>query len=243
MTPTIDGLHHVTAIASDPQRNHDFWVKVLGLRLVKKTVNFDDPSAYHLYYGDETGTPGTALTFFPWPHLPRGREGTGEASLTAFAIPEGATAFWLERFAARGVEHEPPVVRMGEETIVFGDPDGMKAALVVPAEPDGRAPWTTPEIGAEHAVRGFHGVSLTLAERAPTARLLTDLLGYQPAGREGDRHRYAVMQAIREQSAPLSAGNRLPQALTYPLFELQAVRPEFSLVRSCDLASAHKQLG
>ena len=195
MAPVINGLHHVTAIAADPQRNHDFWTRILGLRFVKKTVNFDDPSAYHLYYGDEVGTPGSVLTFFAWGHLPRGREGVGEASLTAFAVPPGSLGFWADRLAAHGVEREPPAVRLGEETLVFQDPDGLKAALVVPGEPDARTPWTTPEITAGHAVRGFHGVTLTLAEGAPTARLLTELLGYEPAGREDGRHRYVAPHA------------------------------------------------
>ena len=177
-TPTINGLHHVTAISGDA-----------------RTVNFDDPSVDHLYYGDEVGTPGTALTFFPWAHLPRGRAGTGETSITSFAVPPGGLGFWRERLAAHGVEHGAPADRFGEPTLAFRDPDGMGAALVEPAEPDDRTPWTTPEVGPEHAIRGFHGVTLALTDRAATARLLTDIFGYEPAGREGDLHRYASPHA------------------------------------------------
>ncbi len=214
MPPTINGLHHVTAIAADAQRNHGFWTEVLGLRFVKRTVNFDDPGTYHLYYGDEVGTPGTALTFFPWRHLPRGREGTGEASQTAFAVPEGSLAFWRDRLAAHNVEHEPPAPYLGEEAIIFYDPDGMKAALVVPEEPDDRAPWTTPEIAAEHAVRGFHGVTLTLADGAATARLLTEVFGYEPVGRgDGNVQRYASPHAAHARYVDIALRPNAPPAL------------------------------
>ena len=215
MTPAINGLHHVTAIGADAQRNHDFWARVMGLRFVKRTVNFDDPGTYHLYYGNEIGAPGTALTFFPWRHLPRGREGTGESSMTSFAIPAGAVGFWLDRFAAHGVEHEPPTAYLGEEAIVFHDPDGMKAALVVPSggPPDDRAPWTTPEVGAEHALRGFHGVTLTLAEGTATGRLLTEVMGYELAGREGELYRYAAPHATHARYVDIALRPNAPRAL------------------------------
>jgi len=194
MSETVNGLHHVTAISGDPQRNLDFYTKILGLRFVKKTVNFDDPSVYHLYYGDEVGTPGTALTFFPWEHLPQGRSGTGETSLTWFAVPPGSLDFWRQRLEAAGAPVHGPEMVFGEERLVFQDPDGLNGALVVPADGDERAPWTG-EVDAAVAVRGFHGVTLTLAEAAPTARVLSELFGYAPLGQEGDARRYVSPNA------------------------------------------------
>jgi glyoxalase family protein len=192
MSPEINGLHHVTAISGAPQRNLDFYAKVLGLRFVKRTVNFDDPSVYHLYYGDETGAPGTALTFFPWEHLAPARRGTGEVAQTAFSVPDGSLDFWRERLSRLGVPHHEPEPRFGEPALAVTDPDGLPLALVVAAEPDTRAPWTTDEIGPEHAVRGFHGVCLTLDERAATAALLSEVMGYERVASAGRVHRYAA---------------------------------------------------
>lgn len=195
MSETINGLHHVTAISGDPQRNLDFYAKTLGLRFVKKTVNFDDPGTYHLYYGDEVGTPGTALTFFPWEHLPRGQSGTGETSITWFAVPAGSLDFWRQRLEAAGAPVRDPERVFGEERLVFEDPDGLRVALVVPVDGDERTPWTTGEVGEAVAVRGFHGITLMLDEAASTARVLTELFGYQPAGQEGNASRYATPNA------------------------------------------------
>ncbi|MCC2663571.1 MAG: ring-cleaving dioxygenase, partial [Geminicoccaceae bacterium] len=164
MTGTISGLHHITVISGNAQRNLNFYANVLGLRFIKKTVNFDDPSVYHLYYGDEVGTPGTVLTFFPWEHARRGRRGVGEASLTQFSIPPGSLPFWRERLERAGAPVAGPSAVFGEERLVFEDPDGMKAALVVAADLDQRTPWTTTEIGEESAIHGFHGVTLSLAD-------------------------------------------------------------------------------
>jgi glyoxalase family protein len=195
MTPTIDGLHHITAISGPPQRNLDFYTRVLGLRFVKRTVNFDDPHVYHLYYADEAGTPGSVLTFFAWTDLPRGRRGVGETSLTQFSVPDGSLDFWQARLEAHEVQVSDPGAVFGEKRLVGHDPDGLAFALVIAGDGDDRAPWTTGEIGPEVAVRGFHGVTLTLAERAATERLLIEQLGYQPAGREADVVRYATPNA------------------------------------------------
>ena len=192
MSPTINGLHHVTAISGAPQRNLDFYARVLGLRFVKRTVNFDDPSVYHLYYGNETGAPGTAMTFFPWEHLPPARRGTGEVAQTAFSVPAGSLDFWRERVARLGVAHQEAEARFGEAALTLADPDGLPLALVAAAEPDPRAPWTTAEIGAEHAVRGFHGVTLTLDVGAATMELLTEVMGYEQVASEGEVQRYAT---------------------------------------------------
>ena len=192
MTSQINGLHHVTAISGAPQRNLDFYAKVLGLRFVKRTVNFDDPSVYHLYYGNETGAPGTAMTFFPWEHLPPARRGTGEVALTAFSVPAGSLDFWRERLARLGVPHHEPEPRFGEPALALADPDGLPLALVAAGEPDPRAPWTTPEVDAGHALRGFDGVALTLDVGAATAELLTDVMGYQHVASDDRVHRYGA---------------------------------------------------
>ncbi len=192
MSPTINGLHHVTAISGAPQRNLDFYAKVLGLRFVKRTVNFDDPSVYHLYYGNETGAPGTAMTFFPWEHLPPARRGTGEVAQTAFTVPAGSLDFWRERLTRLGVPHDEPEPVFDERALALSDPDGLPLALVAAEEPDARAPWTTPEIGPEHAVRGFYGVTLALEVGAATADLLTEVMGYEHLASAGRTHRYAA---------------------------------------------------
>ncbi len=129
------GLHHVTAISGPAQRNLDFYARVLGLRLVKKTVNFDDPGTYHLYFGDAAGNPGTILTFFPWPHAAPGRSGIGETFETQFRIPEVAIGYWTHRFVTHGVSHEAPMKRFGQTAISFKDPDGMRLALVGTSRP------------------------------------------------------------------------------------------------------------
>ncbi|MCE3248324.1 MAG: ring-cleaving dioxygenase, partial [Geminicoccaceae bacterium] len=160
------------------------YAKVLGLRFVKKTVNFDDPSVYHLYYGDRQGTPGTVMTFFPWERMGRGRPGVGEVSLTQFAVPPGSLPFWRTRLEANAALVSGPAEAFGEAGLLGEDPDGLKFALVVPADEDDREPWTTAGIERAVAIRGFHGVTLTLADAAPTAVLLEDLLGYERLGEE-----------------------------------------------------------
>jgi glyoxalase family protein len=195
MSAQINGLHHVTAISGAPQRNLDFYAKVLGLRFVKRTVNFDDPSVYHLYYGNETGAPGTAMTFFPWEHLPPARRGTGEVEFTAFAVPAGSLEFWRARLTRLAVPHREAEPRFDEPALSLSDPDGLPLVLVASPEPDRRAPWITPEIGAEHAVRGFHGVSLLLDVGAATAELLTEVMGYRHVASAAGVHRYVAPQA------------------------------------------------
>ncbi|MFC5067237.1 ring-cleaving dioxygenase [Flaviflagellibacter deserti] len=182
---SASGIHHVTAIAGPARRNVEFYTKVLGLRLVKKTVNFDDPGTYHLYYGDETGSPGTILTFFPWDHVAKGRVGVGETQETVFRVPEGSIGYWTHRFIDKGVEHEPLVKRFGEPILSFRDPDGMRLAVVGVPGVETEAAWTGSDIPAEHAIRGFHSVNLLLAKAAPTAAILTDVLGFTEVAREG----------------------------------------------------------
>ena len=185
----ITGLHHLTAIASDPQRNVDFYTGLLGLRLVKKTVNFDDPSAYHLYYGDETGSPGSIVTFFYWPGFEaRGQVGAGQNTAIVFSAPAGSLGFWRERLQAMGVAAEFRR-RFGEEALAFVDPDGIPVELVAVAG-DARAGWSGAAIPAGHALRGLHTAELTVRVAAPTEKIITDTMGYRLVKREGGRARF-----------------------------------------------------
>jgi glyoxalase family protein len=187
-----NGIHHITAISGPARRNLAFYTGTLGLRLVKKTVNFDDPGTYHLYYGDEAGQPGTILTFFPWDHAAPGRLGVGQAQETMFRVPQGSLGWWTHRFVEQGVSHEAIEKRFGETVLAFKDPDGMRLALVclpgIAAEPA----WSSADIPAEHAIRGFHGVSLLVDDGAPTGAILTDVFGFAETGREGSTARYSV---------------------------------------------------
>ena len=184
------GIHHVTAICGDPKRNVDFYTHNLGLRLVKKTVNFDDPSTWHLYYGDETGRPGTALTFFAWPGLPPGQNGNGMTLETAFIIPERSLGYWTQRLVERGIAHGVPQKRFGETVLPLSDPDGMRLALVAAKGADAVAGWSNGDVPAEHALRGFHGVALMVGAGAPTAEVLTAALGFKAAARAGNLQRF-----------------------------------------------------
>ncbi|HWM48284.1 MAG TPA: ring-cleaving dioxygenase [Xanthobacteraceae bacterium] len=184
------GIHHVTTIAGPAPRNLDFYTRVLGMRLVKKTVNFDDPGTYHFYYGDEAGRPGTILTFFPWEHAAPGRLGIGETQETAFRIPQSAVGYWSHRLLEKGVAVEPAEKRFGETVLPFRDPDGTRLALAALPGIESEGAWSNGEIPAETAIRGFHGVTLLLKEAAPTAAILTDVLGFSEAAREGTLVRY-----------------------------------------------------
>lgn len=189
------GIHHVTAMAGPARRNLEFYTGVLGLRLVKKTVNFDDPTTYHLYYGDETGQPGTVLTFFPWANIARGRQGIGETQETAFRIPARSIGYWTHRLIEKGVAHEPSIRRFNETILPFQDVDGTRLALVGVPRSENEPGWTADDIAAEHAIRGFHGVTLLLASAAPTGAILSDVLGFAEIGREGALTRYAAAGA------------------------------------------------
>ncbi|WP_230533282.1 ring-cleaving dioxygenase [Microvirga roseola] len=185
-----NGIHHVTAIAGPARRNLEFYTRTLGLRLVKKTVNFDDPGTYHFYYGDEAGRPGTILTFFPWEHAAPGRLGIGETQETVFRVPEGSIGYWMHRLVEKGVPHENPERRFGESVLAFKDPDGMRLALVAVPGIEGEPAWSGGDVPAEHAIRGLHGVSLLLKEAVPTGAILTDVLGFAEIAREGSLARF-----------------------------------------------------
>ncbi|WP_342332804.1 ring-cleaving dioxygenase [Pedobacter sp. FW305-3-2-15-E-R2A2] len=186
----ILGLHHITAIAGSAQKNHEFYTRVLGLRLVKKTVNFDDPGTYHLYYGDERGSAGTILTFFPWEGIAQGKNGTGMATEIGYAVNSGSLAFWKDRFEAFQVRHEEAEERFGETLLKFKDPDGLELSLIVPATADTRIPWETNEVNIENATKGFHSTTLTLKSIDKTAKVLTDIFGYRLLAQEGNRFRF-----------------------------------------------------
>jgi glyoxalase family protein len=187
--PHPTGLHHVTAIASDPQTNVDFYAGLLGLRLVKKTVNFDDPSAYHLYYGDATGTPGSIMTFFYWPgHAGRGRVGSGQMTALSFSAPQLSLDYWHDRLIRHGitVHHK---TRFSEEVLAFADPDGIPCEIVAVAD-DNRQGWASDSFPAAHALRGFHTAELTVRAVAPTEGLLTGEMGWRLVRREDNRARF-----------------------------------------------------
>lgn len=199
MENRILGLHHITAIADNAQRNYDFYTKVLGLRLVKKTVNFDDPGTYHFYFGDEAGSPGTILTFFPWEGIGKGYTGTGMATGIGYSVPKDSLPFWSERFKQFNVKHEEIKERFGEQYLSFQDPDGLKLDLVVPAHGDNRKGWGTKEVTANVATKGFHNITLTVKNVTPTAFVLTDLFGYKLLKQDGTRYRF-VTDAVENAS-------------------------------------------
>ena len=178
------GIHHVTCIAGDPQQNLDFWVETLGLRLVKRSVNQDDPGTYHFFYADSEGNPGTSMTFFPWEDMTAGKVGSGQASRTAFRVPEDSLDYWESRFDDYGVEYDDRVERFGETVLSFRDPDGLPVELVETEIPDDdpTEPWTefVPE---SNAIRGFHSVTLWVADPQPTQELL-ETMGLENVGTE-----------------------------------------------------------
>ena len=192
MKAQILGLHHITAMASDPKANLDFYTRILGLRFIKKSVNQDEPGTYHLYYGDYAGSPGTVLTFFPWAGLRRGRPGTGQSSAVGFSIPAGALAFWQTRLAKLGVATKPIEQRFADQVLALTDPDGLPLELIATTESDSRTPAPAKDIPAEHAIRGFHSSTLALHTAAQTAAVLTGPMGYRLLAGSGHRARYTV---------------------------------------------------
>ncbi|TVT41370.1 ring-cleaving dioxygenase [Hymenobacter setariae] len=191
MENNILGLHHITAIASNAQRNFNFYTKVLGLRFLKRTVNFDAPDTYHFYFGDEVGSAGTILTFFPWENMTPGRRGPGQATEIGYAVPKGSLDFWQKRFEANGVTYNKPAEKFGERYLTFLDPDGLKLELTEVAD-DSRTPWATADVSADVATRGFHHITLTLSDVKATAAVLTDVFGYRLVAQHVNRFRYAT---------------------------------------------------
>lgn len=190
MLNQIKGLHHVTSLASSASRNNAFFTDALGLRRIKKTVNFDAPDVYHLYYGDEVGTPGTVMTYFPFPMAGRGKPGVGEVGRTSFAVPKDSLGAWTERLVkldVGGLDHD---TRFGEDRILFEGPDGDAFALVG-VDDDERAPWTESGVSADMAIRGFHGADMRLRDEGASAELLK-FMGYEEVDRQDNVVRFAV---------------------------------------------------
>lgn len=189
MNNLINGLHHITALASDAQRNVDFYVGILGLRMVKKTVNFDAPEVYHLYYGDETGTPGSIVTFFPYAGLVRGRKGGGQLTFSAFSIPTSSLSYWMDRLVQFGIPYAGPYRRFNETYLRFEDFDGMGVELVA-NDTDRRSGWDNGKIPKEYSIRGAYTVSLNEFKIDRTVSLLTDVMGHRLVGEESGIYRF-----------------------------------------------------
>jgi len=191
MDSKILGLHHITAIAGSAKRNYDFYTNVLGLRLVKKTVNFDDPGTYHFYFGDEVGSPGSILTFFPWESVSPGSQGSGQATEVVYAVPRNSLDFWKKRLEESFVHVTGSGKRFGEDFLSFKDPDGLPITLIEPSTSDDRKGWQTTEVSAEVAIKGFHSVTLSLNHKGATQHVL-ELLGYSLAAEEQNRYRFVT---------------------------------------------------
>jgi glyoxalase family protein len=189
---SVLGIHHITAITDDPQRNINYYVGILGLRFVKKTVNFDAPDTYHLYYGDDLGHPGTILTFFSWPGYSKGRSGVGQATTVSFAVPESSLSYWQERLRRHNIHFEGPISRFDEHVLSFSDPDGLGLELVArPGSKQGSI-WTQGPVPVEYAIHGFHGVTLSVAKLEGTEVMLTQVLGFQQLAQADKRIRYTL---------------------------------------------------
>ena len=210
MSTDTSGIHHVTAIAGEPQRNVDFYAGLLGLRVVKRTVNFDDPGTYHLYYGDGAGTPGSIMTFFPWPGAPRGRIGIGQLTVTSFSVPAASLDYWTGRLVEGGVRFEKPEERFEEMVLRFPDPDGLRLELIAAGE-DHREGWADGPVPAENAVRGFHHVTLVVADPPRTAKLMTDTLGFRQTGEADGRTRYEAGEGGPGNVVDLADGTGFPR--------------------------------
>ena len=189
MSAGTSGIHHVTAISGGPQRNVDFYAGVLGTRLVKKTVNFDDPGTYHLYYGDGNAAPGTIMTFFPWEGAPKGRIGSGQVITTSYSIPETSLGFWTQRLVEHGVRFEKPRDRFGDTVLAFEDPDGLRLEIVASSDTRAGHDGPTP---AEHSIRGFHHAALAVRNAERTIELMTDHLGFRRVDEAENRVRLAA---------------------------------------------------
>ncbi len=187
----IQGIHHVTAIAGDPQRNVDFYTDLLGLRMVKRTVNFDDPGTYHFYFGDRLGRPGTIMTFFPWAGAVAGRSGSGMVAATAFSIPPSAVGYWIDRLVSRGIDHDVAGGSAGGSVISLRDADGLELELVADPEADSvEDVWNAGPVPGEFAVRSFFGVTMYVEKPDESGRVLSEVFGMEAVEAPDDRIRF-----------------------------------------------------
>lgn len=214
MNESLFGIHHITAIAGDPARNLRFYRDTLGLKLVKLTVNFDDPSTYHFYFGDEAGTPGTILTFFPWAGAPAGRAGAGMIEAVAFTVPRGSLDFWRKRLPAAGVATAPRAEAFGETGLAFADPDGLRLELIEGDAAAGTIPATGP-VPREAAIAAFHGARARLREAETTGAFLRERLGFELIAEQEGLRRYRTAgggvgcyDIAADPSAPAGMGGR-----------------------------------
>lgn len=192
MKNLVLGLHHITALASDAQKNVDFYAGILGLRMVKKTINFDAPEVYHLYYGNEKGSPGTIMTFFPYPGIPKGKKGKGQLTVTSFSIPENSLDYWMKRLSKFNIKHEKPQERFDDEIFIyFEDHDGLGLELVSNKR-DGRPGFTYGNIPIEFAIKGFYGITLSEEGYEKTAGLLTGQMDHTLIAKKDNRFRYSA---------------------------------------------------
>jgi glyoxalase family protein len=222
---SVYGIHHVTAITSNPQQNIDFYVNTLGLRFVKLTVNQDDPTSYHLYYGDELGRPGTILTFFHWPDAPKGHRGTSEVMATSFLIPRTSISYWMDRFESKQIKFRGPHKRFDdEEVIVFHDPDGLELELVAhkSSETKDINVWKEGPVPIKQAIRGFYSVTLSEEGYERTASVLADELGFVPTLQDGSRFRYEIPSKESHRLGEDNGGANIVDVLCLP-YTQQAV--------------------
>jgi glyoxalase family protein len=206
----VFGIHHVTAITGDPQRNIDFYANILGLRFVKLTVNQDDPTSYHLYYGDEVGHPGTILTFFNWPNISKGQRGRSEVAAISFLIPEDSIKYWIDRFKQKEIEVRGPYKRFeNEQVIAFNDPEGLELELAAHKSSRDRdtSVWKESPIPVEHAIRGFYSVTLSEGGYERTASVLIDELGFVSTQQNGSRFRYEIPREYAREEEDIGGAN------------------------------------
>lgn len=213
MEKAINGIHHITVMASDPQANYDFYTQTLGMRFIKKTVNFDAPDVYHLYYADEVGTPGTVLTFFPFPNSRRGKRGTGEINTIAFSVLSGSLSYWINRFAELAIPFDGPKSKFGYEYISFLDPDGMKIEMVADKNADSIMGWYNGEIPAEHSIRKFFGSTFYLNDSKSTEELLSGIMGAEFISAEGKIKRYSLGKADSLSFVDIIENAKAPRAI------------------------------
>ena len=205
------GIHHITVIAGDAQQNADFYVNSLGMRLVKKSVNQDDPGTYHLFYGNANGSPGSGLTFFPWSMARQGKPGLGEAVKVSFTVPVGSEEFWAERLGREGLDFDGPYTRFGRERIGFPDPDRLQLELVFDEQAGELPGWDNSTVPTEHTIRGFYETTLRLQEGEPTARVLKEVFEFEESGEDARGKRYTTDAPIGG-SVVIEEGDEKPSA-------------------------------